>query len=51
MIYIDPKAEMVIARFASLPVAVSERYNAIGYPAFQALADHLMANRWQRYRE
>ena len=45
VIYIDPKAEMVIARFASLPVAVSERYNAISYPAFQALADHLMANR------
>lgn len=45
VIYIDPKAEMVIARFASHPVAGNERSNTVSYPAFQALADHLMATR------
>ncbi|MGA3797523.1 serine hydrolase domain-containing protein [Pseudomonas fluorescens] len=41
-IYIDPKAEMVIARFASNPVAGNEQSNSVTYPAFQALAEHLM---------
>ncbi|WP_420715577.1 serine hydrolase domain-containing protein [Cupriavidus sp. D39] len=44
-IYIDPRAEMVIARFASHPVAGNEQSNTTSYPAFQALADHLAANR------
>jgi hypothetical protein len=42
-IYIDPKAEMVIARFASHPVAANAGNDPVTLPAFHALALHLMA--------
>jgi len=43
-IYIDPKAEMVIARFASHPVASGANGPfPTSLPAFHALAKHLMA--------
>lgn len=41
-IYIDPKAEMVIARFASHPVAGNAANDATSLPAYHALALHLM---------
>lgn len=41
-IYIDPKAEMVIARFASHPVAGNAANDPTSLPAYQALAEHLM---------
>ena len=40
-IYIDPKAEMVIVRFMSNPVASGINYDHMSTPCFQALADHL----------
>lgn len=42
-IYIDPKAEMVIARFASHPFAANPNFDPTTLPAFHALARHLMA--------
>lgn len=42
-IYIDPKAEMVIARFASSPVAGNVGLDPTTLPAYAALARHLMA--------
>jgi hypothetical protein len=42
-IYIDPKAEMVIARFASHPMAGNVNLDPTSLPAFQALAVHLLA--------
>jgi CubicO group peptidase (beta-lactamase class C family) len=41
-IYIDPKAEMVIARFASHPMAGNVNFDPTSLPAYQALAEHLM---------
>lgn len=41
-IYIDPKAEMVIARFASHPVAGNVGIDPTSLPAYEALAEHLM---------
>lgn len=41
-IYIDPKAEMVIARFASHPVAGNAANDPTSLPAYAALAEHLM---------
>ncbi|MGR4869734.1 serine hydrolase domain-containing protein [Variovorax sp. LARHSF232] len=41
-IYIDPKAEMVIARFASAPQAANAASDPVMLPAFRALADYLM---------
>lgn len=41
-IYIDPKAEMVIARFASFPLAANANLDPTTLPAFRALAEHLM---------
>jgi CubicO group peptidase (beta-lactamase class C family) len=41
-IYIDPKAEMVIARFASFPLAANTYLDPTTLPAFRALAEHLM---------
>jgi len=41
-LYIDPKAEMVIARFASHPVAGNAANDATSLPAYHALALHLM---------
>lgn len=41
-IYIDPRAEMVIVRFASNPSASNARFDAISLPAYQAIAERLM---------
>lgn len=41
-IYIDPKAEMVIARFASSPLAANAHLDPTSLPAYRALAEHLM---------
>ena len=41
-IYIDPKAEMVIARFGSFPVATNRVINPTTLPAYDALAAQLM---------
>jgi CubicO group peptidase (beta-lactamase class C family) len=43
-IYIDPKAEMVIARYASFPMAANAFNDPTSLPAYHALAKHLMAN-------
>lgn len=42
-IYVDPKAEMVIARFASHPVAGNVAIDPTSIPAYHALAKHLMS--------
>jgi CubicO group peptidase (beta-lactamase class C family) len=42
-IYIDPKAEMVIARFASFPRAASAFTDPTTLPAYHAMALHLMS--------
>ncbi len=44
-LYIDPEAEMVIARFASHPVAGNAANDPTSLPAYHALAKHLMARR------
>jgi len=41
-IYIDPRAEMVIARFGSHPLASNVNFDPTSLPAFEALAEHLM---------
>lgn len=41
-LYIDPAADMVIARFASHPSARNADNDPTSLPAYQALADHLM---------
>jgi len=41
-IYIDPAAEMVIARFASHPKSGNVNMDPTSLPAYEALADHLM---------
>ena len=41
-IYIDPAAEMVIARFASHPLASNTNLDPTSLPAYRAIADHLM---------
>ena len=43
-IYIDPKAEMVIARYASFPMAANAFNDPTTLPAFQAVANRLMAD-------
>jgi CubicO group peptidase (beta-lactamase class C family) len=43
-VYIDPKAEMVIARYASFPMAANAFNDPTTLPAFQALANKLMAD-------
>lgn len=43
-IYIDPKAEMVIARYASFPLAANANNDPTSLPAFDALAKHLIKN-------
>ena len=43
-IYIDPKAEMVIARFASHPLAGNVNLDPMSLPAYRAVAEHLMAH-------
>lgn len=42
VIYVDPKAEMVIARYASHPVASNAALDPTSLPAYHALAKHLM---------
>ncbi|MDO9489835.1 MAG: serine hydrolase [Sphingomonadaceae bacterium] len=42
-LYIDPKAEMVIARFASHPLSANANLDVTSLPAYHALARHLMA--------
>lgn len=42
VIYIDPKAEMVIARYASNPVPNNPYNDPVSLPAYHALAKHLM---------
>ena len=44
-IYIDPAAEMVIARFASHPLAANANYDPTSLPAYDAVARHLMDSR------
>ena len=44
-VYVDPKAEMVIARFASHPVAGNAANDPISLPAFQAVAEYLLTKR------
>jgi CubicO group peptidase (beta-lactamase class C family) len=41
-IYIDPAAEMVIARFGSHPVAANAAFDPTSLPAYRAVAEHLM---------
>jgi CubicO group peptidase (beta-lactamase class C family) len=43
-IYIGPKAEMVIARFASHPLASNVNLDPTSLPAYHALACHLLSN-------
>lgn len=42
-IYVDPAAEMVIARFASHPLAANVNLDPLSLPAYRAIADRLMA--------
>lgn len=42
--YIDPKAEMVIARYGSHPLAANAHFDPTSLPAYHALAKHLMAS-------
>lgn len=39
--YVDPKAEMIIVRFASGPNAGNTQIDPTSLPAYQAIADHL----------
>jgi CubicO group peptidase (beta-lactamase class C family) len=43
-IYIDPAAEMVIARFASHPLGANANLDPTSLPAYHALARHLMGD-------
>jgi CubicO group peptidase (beta-lactamase class C family) len=43
-IYVDPKAEMVIARYASHPIAANGGNDPVTLPAFHAMAKALMKN-------
>jgi hypothetical protein len=43
-IYVDPQAEMVIARFASHPLASNVHLDPTSLPAYHALARHLLAH-------
>jgi CubicO group peptidase (beta-lactamase class C family) len=44
VVYIDPTAEMVIARYASHPLAANANLDPTSLPAYHAMAKHLMAN-------
>ena len=41
-IYIDPVAEMVIARFATFPISFNAAIDPTSLPAYQAVADYLV---------
>ena len=43
-VYIDPAADMVVARYASHPVARNAANDPTSLPAWQALAEHLLRN-------
>ena len=43
-VWIDPAADVVIARFASHPVAANAANDPTSLPAYRAIADHLTAN-------
>jgi CubicO group peptidase (beta-lactamase class C family) len=43
-LYIDPTANMVIARYASHPLAGNIHLDPCSLPAYHALAHHLMEN-------
>jgi len=43
-LYIDPAAEMVIARFASHPLAGNVNFDPTSLPAYHAVAAHLMTS-------
>ena len=43
-IWVDPKADMVIARFGSHPVAANAANDPTSLPAYRAVAQHLMAH-------
>ncbi len=43
-IWVDPKAQMVIVRFASNPVAANAASDPTSLPAYRAVADYLMAH-------
>ncbi|MFM5923867.1 MAG: serine hydrolase domain-containing protein [Novosphingobium sp.] len=42
VIYVDPVAEMTIARFASHPVAANSALDPTSLPAYRAVAEHLI---------
>ena len=42
-IYIDPAAEMVIARFATFPISFNAAIDPTSLPAYQAVADYLVS--------
>ncbi len=42
-IYVDPQAEMVVARYASHPLAANVSLDPTSLPAYRAIAEHLMA--------
>ena len=42
-IYIDPKADMVLVRFASFPTAKNAKIDPTSLPAYQAVAKYLLA--------
>jgi hypothetical protein len=42
-LYIDPRAEMVIARFGSHPLAANVNLDPTSLPAYHAVARHLIA--------
>ncbi len=44
-IYIDPKAEMTIARYGSHPMAPNVAFDPISLPAYHAVAKHLMGKK------
>ena len=44
MVYVDPTAEMVIARYASHPQAANAHLDPTSLPAWHAIAKHLIAN-------
>ncbi|KAF0804873.1 6-aminohexanoate-dimer hydrolase [Alcanivorax sp. S71-1-4] len=44
-LYIDPAAEMVIARFASHPVAANAANDPTSLPAYQVVAEYLMGKK------
>jgi CubicO group peptidase (beta-lactamase class C family) len=45
LIYVDPKAEMVIVRFASHPQAANAALDPTSLPAYEAIAKYLMATK------